>query len=57
MGKLKTYNAIKTRKSRYARRKGLRSGTRGYNAYVYGSSSHQFKKRYKHGRRGRRKTP
>lgn len=37
----------------YARRRGLRKGTRSYNAYVYGAVSHRMAAKYRRRRKGR----
>lgn len=42
----KSNSTLKTQPKKYARRKGLRKGTRSYNAYVYGTASRRFAQKH-----------
>lgn len=48
MTTLHSYKAIVSRKKRFARKRGLRPGSKGYNSYVY-SGTHYFKGKRKGG--------
>lgn len=48
MTTLHNYKAIVARKKRFARKRGLRPGSKGYNSYVY-SGTHYFKGKRKSG--------
>ena len=43
----KKNSTLKTQPRKYARRKGLRKGTRAYNAYVFGTASKRFAAKYR----------